>query len=295
MANLLNVHGRWVNLEKPGGQVFFVGGDAVAYRGIGASDNGPGTSPEQPLKTIAQAITNCTTGRGDTIVLLPGDLADITTALAMSKADVTLTGTDPNGWLNPSQITGGAAIDVITVTAANCVIEDLHFAASGAAVTSRINVAGAGLRVRDCTFECGANDVETITVADAGDDLAVENCRFYVTANGPDAAIEFEAAGVARTLVRNNIFDGGTDTNGWDVSAVNSDVANTGLFLMNNVNHEGEFSDLDAAATGVIAGNLMGGATLGGMLDPGSCFCFENYEADVINQSGRLFPSTVAS
>jgi hypothetical protein len=38
----------------------------------------------------------------------------------------------------------------------------------------------------------------------------------------------------------------------------------------------------------------MAGGTLGSMLDPGSCFCFENYEADDIDESGRLFPTTTA-
>jgi len=49
-----------------------------------------------------------------------------------------------------------------------------------------------------------------------------------------------------------------------------------------------------AAATGVIARNLFGGGTLGSMLDPGSCMCFENYEADAIDETARLFPTGVA-
>jgi len=31
------------------------------------------------------------------------------------------------------------------------------------------------------------------------------------------------------------------------------------------------------------------------MLDPGSCMAAENYEADAVDQSARLFPGTVAS
>ena len=295
MASLQNVHGRWVNLEKPGGQVFFVGGDVVAYRGKGASDNGPGTSPEQPLKTIAQAITNCTTGRGDTIVLLPGDLADISSALAMSKADVTLTGVDPAGTINASQITGTGAIDVIDVSAANCVIENLHFAASGSSIVSRINVGAAGLVIRNCTFECGANDLETITVPADGDDLLIENCRFYVTANGPDAAIEVEAAGAERLTVRGCTFHGDNDTNAWDTGAINSGVAHTDCLITGNTSSFGPAIIFSAAATGMISHNNMGEGTLGSMLDPGSCMCSENYEADAVDQTARVFPTTAAS
>jgi len=53
--------------------------------------------------------------------------------------------------------------------------------------------------------------------------------------------------------------------------------------------------EFDAAATGIISNNFFGNGTLGSMLDPGSCMCYENYEADAINQSGRLVPTTVAS
>jgi quinolinate synthase len=45
----------------------------------------------------------------------------------------------------------------------------------------------------------------------------------------------------------------------------------------------------------MISNNVMGSGTLGSMLDPGSCMCHENYEADAINQTARDFPDTVAS
>jgi hypothetical protein len=192
MPHLTGSH--WINTDKPGGRVYFVGGDTTAAKGatgsgVGPSDDNHGLTPERAFLTIAAAITATTTNRGDTIVLLPGDLADISTALAMSNNDVTLTGIAAQGNINSSQITGTGAIDVINVTGTHCVIENLHFAASGASIVSRINAGAAGLTVRNCTFECGANDLETITVPDAGDDLLIENCRFYVTADGPDAAI----------------------------------------------------------------------------------------------------------
>ena len=45
----------------------------------------------------------------------------------------------------------------------------------------------------------------------------------------------------------------------------------------------------------MIADNYVGEGTLGSMIDPGSCMCFENYEADAINETGALEPGTAAS
>ena len=296
MARLDKVDGRWVNTDKPGGAVFFVGGGTAAVNGVGASDTYPGIRPEEPKSTIQDALDKTVAGRGDTVVVLPGSVT-ITAALTMTKADVTLSGIDSNGTINPSAILSSlaASADAINVTAANVVIEDLHFPASTAATTSRIDAGAAGLVVRGCTFECGANDLETITVPAAGLHTTIVGNRFYITANGPDAAIEIEDAAAHFIRIENNVFLGQNNTNKWDTGAVNSGVAHLDCVVSGNTNTDGEAIIFSAAATGMIVGNIMGSGTLGSMLDPGSCMCAENYEADAINQSARIFPDTIAS
>lgn len=298
MANLLNVHGQWVNTEKPGGQVFFVGGGTVAVNGKAASDTNNGLTPQQPLSTIdgsAGAFAKVKAGRGDTIVLLPGNVT-ISTAIAFDTDDVTLTGFPNQGNVNSSSITVNAAIDGINVTGANAIIENLHFPAGTSYTnTSRIDAGAAGLTVRDCTFECGAYDLETITIPAAGLHTTIEGCRFYVTANNPDAAIEIENAAAHYITIRNNVFHGGNNTNKWDAAAINSGVAHLDCLIDGNINTDGEAIKFTAAATGVISRNLMGSGTLGSMLDPGSCMCAENYEADAINETARIFPTSAAS
>ena len=298
MANLLNVHGQWVNTEKPGGQVFFVGGGTVAVNGKAASDTNNGLTPQQPLSTIdgsAGAFAKVKAGRGDTIVLLPGNVT-ISTAIAFDTDDVTLTGFPNQGNINSSSITVNAAIDGINVTGANAIIENLHFPAGTSYTnTSRIDAGAAGLTVRDCTFECGAYDLETITIPAAGLHTTIEGCRFYVTANNPDAAIEIENAAAHYITIRNNVFHGGNNTNKWDAAAINSGVAHLDCLIDGNINTDGEAIKFTAAATGVISRNLMGSGTLGSMLDPGSCMCAENYEADEINETARIFPTSAAA
>jgi len=300
MAHLSVVHGEWVNLKKPGGQVFFVSGGTVAYKGSGGSDGGGalgrGTTPQQPFSTIQAALDVCVAGRGDTVIVLPGSVT-ITAALTMSKADVTLSGFADDSPIKPCGITSSLAssADAINVSAANCVIENLHFPASTAATTGRIDAGAAGLLIQDCTFECGANDLESITIPAAGLHTTIRNNRFYITANGPDAAIEIEHASAYYINIEDNVFHGGNDTNGWDTGAINSAVANLDCVVSGNTSTFGPAIIFSAAATGMIKLNNMGEGTLGSMLDPGSCMCHENYESDAIDQTARLFPATVAS
>jgi hypothetical protein len=298
MANLFYAKGRWHNLDKPGGAVFFVRDTTVAsYKGSGGSDTYNGLNPERAKSTIdgsEGAHASCVSGRGDTIVLLPGSVT-ITAAMAFDADDVTLTGVKSQGNINASAIVVNGAVDGIAVTGANVVIEDLHFAASTAAATSRINAGAAGLTVRGCTFECGANDVESITIPAAGLHTSIEKNRFYVTANGPDAAIEIEAAGAHYIRIVDNEFNGMNDTNAWDVGAINSGVAHLSCLVSGNVNNFGPAIIFSAGATGMISDNDMGEGTLASMLDPGSCMCTRNYEADAVDQKAREFPTTAAS
>jgi hypothetical protein len=296
MANLNFVHGAWINLDKPGGQVFFVGGGNVAYLGKGRSDGNSGLTPLQPLATIAAAVSKCENGRGDTIALMPGTVT-LTSTLTIGKTFVTLAGIEPVGSVNSSSIQSSlaASADTITVSEQNVTIENIHFKGSTAANTAIVNAGATNLTIRNCTFICSATNVETITVPAGGSGLTVEDCRFTIVANGPDAAIEVEAAGAANITIQRNTFLGGSATNQWDVGAINSGAANTECLIRGNVSTLGPAIILSAAATGVISDNHVGGGTLGSMIDPGSCMCFNNFEADAIDQSGRLFPDTVAS
>ena len=296
MSQLTVVNGQWVNLEKPGGQVFFVGGGTVAYKGAGPSDGNLGTSPAKPLSTLSGAQTACTSGRGDTVVVLPGTVT-LTAIFTLSKDDVTLTGMVDSSAIKPSVIasTLASSTDVIDVTGANCVIENLHFSASGAANTARINVGAAGATIRNNTFACGVNDLETITIPAAGLHTSILGNRFNISANGPDAAIEIEAAGAHFITIADNVFHGMNATNQWDVGAINSGVAHLSCLVTRNTNTFGAAIIFSAAATGMISHNNMGYGTLVAMLDPGSCMCAENYEADAIDQTARVFPVTAAS
>jgi len=198
MAKLDKVDGRWVNLEKPGGKVIFVGGGTAAYNGVGASDTFPGTRPEEPKSTIdgaSGAVNNCTSGRGDTIVMLPGSIT-ITTAMALDVADLTLTGyvNVAPGERPPCVIVNATDVNSAQVTADNVVIENLTFdcnVATATADTEVIQISGAGIGavtgtvIRNCFFDqAGADsDLDVLGVGFDSDDTSlnalIEGCTFH--------------------------------------------------------------------------------------------------------------------
>jgi len=269
----------------PTGNVFFVDS------GTG-SDNNDG-SLETPFATIDYAIGKCTASNGDYILVFPGHTETVTSSITVDVIGVSIVGLG-SGKLRPA-LTCNAAIDAMTVTAANVSIHNLYFPASTlTGVTSRINVAAANCKIKDCLFLCGQYDLESITVTADGDDLQVLDSQWIVTANGPDAAIEIEGT-TDGIIVRNCFFNGGNDTNAWDAGAINSGQAHTNCLIDSNIFLFGPGITFTTTAKGLIKDNAFGEGTLGSMLDPGSCMCIKNYEADAIDESGRLFPTGTAS
>ena len=257
------------------------------------SDTNDGRDPASPMATIDAAINRCVAGLGDVILVQSGHTETVAAAIAADIADISIIGVGEGS--NRPQLTGNFVGDVIAITAANVRVENLFFNEATAAITADIEIGGVNATIKNCVFTAGANDDTLITISAGGDDALIEECEFFVTANGPDIAIDIEAAGVFGTVIRDNFFNGQSVANSWDEGIIESAAAHTLCFIENNVflympaNIGGvEFT---AAATGVIRNNFFAGGTLGQMLDPGSCFCAENYESDAIDESGRLFPT----
>lgn len=264
MANLAYAKGRWMNLEKPGGAVFFVGGGTVAYQGIGASDINKGMTPEEPLATIdgtAGAHAKCVAGRGDTIVVLPGTVT-ITAAIALDLADVTLTGycnTGPNS-RNPSVITCATdSVSMIEVDAANVVVENLTL--TNTATTADVflidladTTVASGSILRNLFIDCegGAATVNAIRVGDATqvcDYVLIEGCTIY---DLDDIGITVESSADYCTIRNCRIFD-----------RVSANVALTGITIDGNacvvedchIKIDGTCIEIEAGALGNVVQN----------------------------------------
>ena len=226
MARLSKVDGRWVNLDKPGGAVFFVAGDTVSYKGGGGSDTYAGTSPEKPKATIdgtTGAHASCAATRGDTIVVMPGTVT-ITAAIDLDVANVTLTGYTVTGpkTRNPSIITCATdSVSMINVDAANVVVENLTI--TNTATTADVflidvgdTTSASGSILRNLFIDCegGAATVNAVRLGDGtvvSDYLMMDGCVIY---DYDDIAVTQGTASDG-TLIRNcDIFDLVSDNEG---------------------------------------------------------------------------------
>lgn len=232
----------------------FVTGDVYYVDSVNGNDGNAGTNRTAALATLAQAITNATANNGDVIFFEASHAETLTSSQSFSKAGITFVGLGA-GSTKPSFTVNGN-IDMFSLDAARNRIIGFQFPAGTASHTARINVAAANCRIEDCDFTCGANDLETITIADAGDDLTVKDCSFTISADGPDAAIEVEAAGVLGLTVESCTFDGGDYD--FDAAAINSGVAHTEFMYRENTLSNNASILHTAAAKGICTGTIAG-------------------------------------
>ncbi len=272
----------------------------VFYVDSGATDSsdavGYGSHPDKPVATIDYAIGLCTGSQGDLIVVLPGHSETVTAEITLDKADLTIVGLGRG--TNRPTLTQAVAGDCMAIDAANCTVENIYWneattapGAGGAA----LDVNAAFAVVRGCHWDSGANDLENITLTASATDVTLEYNVAVVTAEGPDAWVEIEATGAVRATIRYNRLVGGSTTNSWDIGAINSGQAHTDCEVYGNTVTDIKAGlggiQFSAAATGIIHDNLLAGGTLGQMLDPGSCICFNNLEQDAVDESATLFPA----
>ncbi len=273
------------------GNIFWVDSN-TAQGGITA---GFGSHPDGAVTDIESAYDLVTATQGDILIVLPGHAETVTDEITMDTAGIIITGMGV-GTARPT-ITQGVAGDAIAMDAVNNVLEGIYFneattapGAGGAAV----DINAANCKVLNCHFDLGADDLEAVTITGTGDNCEIAENRFNVTANGPNAAIEIEAV-VTEVWIHDNQFLGLSDAAAWDVGGINSAQIHTQCLIENNRFVYGPAIIFSTTATGIIQFNIMGEGTLGAMLDPGACMCFENYEADAVDETGRIFPTSAAS
>lgn len=236
-------------------QDHFVGSGAVHWvDSVNGNDSNTGTEGA-PLATLAQAITNTTANNGDVVLIKSGHAEVLAAPIAINKAGLRIFGIG-NGTAAPS-FTVAAAIDGLSVTAADVEINNLYFPAGTTAInTARINVSAARVLIKNCRFNCGAFDTNTITLATGADSCELDSVSMTVTADGPDSGVVVEDD-LAGFRMANCSFNGGSAN--FDVAAVYSTAAplNYRLDSITLANDAG-MAFTNPAAKGVI-GNLAAG------------------------------------
>ena len=288
----LNVAGVNV-LNTYAGNVFWVDSNT-------GSDGNSGTY-RQPLALIDTAIGKCTASNGDIIMVFPGHAETVTTSIAADVAGISIIGLG-NGSNRPTLV-GPSADATIDVTAANITIRNLVFSADAGttqAATQKIYVNAANCEISDCEFSAGQYDDDVIYVSTSGTYAYIHDNTFWGTnADGIDTFIYLEGKtpNPIGVVVENNWFNGYTAAYSPDLGHVYSSGVFTHCLVQDNkfiYMSAGGGIEFTQAATGIIKGNVFGGGVQDQMLDPGSCFSFNNYETDAIDASGMLEPTVTS-
>lgn len=187
-----------------GAGTLFSTGNVFYVDSTNGSDGNVGTDPNLPLATIGQAQTSATASNGDMVIIKPGYAETRTAVLTLSKAGVSYVGLGA-GSLKPT-ITVNAAVDGISITAANVMINNFHFAAPATdEATAMVNVAAANAKIFNLSgigSTTSKNFVDCITIASGANDLTIDGLEIYNTVVAVNSFISIEAA-VARAKLKN--------------------------------------------------------------------------------------------
>jgi len=274
------------------GNVFFV------HSGTGSDATANGSDPSAPFATWDYAIGRCAATNGDYIFIMEGHAETVTAAITMDVAGVTVVGLG-RGRARPA-ITPSGAIDTVTVTAANCHIENVRLIGQAADSTASMNVSGDDLSVENCVIEQGATPLVGVTIAGA-DRFSFNNCLFMGTAAGPDVAIDIETGDSEDWQVTNCTFNY-VQSVGLDLAGIRASFKQSGGLVSNckfigmNVTAIDINSSVNALSDGMITdcriGAIASVANIDTLIDAGGYLLMENRGTDLPAEAGGLVPVT---
>lgn len=208
------------------------------HSGTGENAAGAGRNPDSPVATIDYAVGLCTASKGDIIYVMPGHAEAITaaTSCVLDVAGVQVIGLG-SGALRPKLTYTTAAAATVSVTAANCRIENIQFYGDyTGGVTAGVTVGASadGFRLVNCRFEEAANTKEfliAVSVAAACHDVVIDGFDFFGVTGGSDTqCIKFAGASNFSVVQNFRIYG---DFSGAAIDALT--VASTYLTIGNGV------------------------------------------------------------
>lgn len=192
-----------------------------------------------------------------------------------------------------------AAADELTIDAAGITLKNLRFRPGATVVVACIRVedAGLGATIEDCTFEDGEGAdeefIDVISVDTLAAGLTVRNCNAFnanATAGDSDTWLNLDEATIAdATVIGCTVFGTFDEAPIWGGAAVPTNINIIGNTLTNSTT--GQLAiEFAGAATGVIANNKLASDTYGAILDPGSARVYGNKQTIGINQGAIDVP-----
>lgn len=167
------------------GKRFFVkdttGTDGTAY----------GFTPDKPFATITYALASCTANKHDIVYVMEGHTETLAATITpVAGCEIIGLG---RGAARP-KITGLTGIAMVTLSAANVTVRNLHFlAVTGTTYIVKGVAAGVAPIFEDCIFQQVAVPVVAVHFGGllGGSEAQFNRCTFIGKVNGPDYCVHF--------------------------------------------------------------------------------------------------------
>jgi len=279
------------------GSVFFV--DSTATEALDSDDGRHGHSWEFPMATIDDAIALCTANAGD-IIFVGAKHIETITATAVLDCDIagiSIIGVGEGR--NSPLITLGATAATIEIAAANVTLKNLRFTIAAANVTQMIDVNAAGFTMEDCHLTMHVTSYEAvdgINVTGAADNACdgtiIRNCQIMALIKA-DSAAGIELGEIADQVV----IEGCTIMGDFADACIHNPIGKVLTYLTIkgctcvNTNAGEHAIELVSACTGVISDCRLYADDDALILDPGSCYCFETYGIDAVDEGAYIRPA----
>jgi len=268
-----------------------------------------GQSWDFPYATVNYAVSKCTTGAGDVILVAAAHAETITATSTASgsstgqfcidKGDISIIGMGGTKRPTFTFSTAAAAGLKIVGTSPNVLIANLLFLSDytngpTACITAAANCYG--LTIENCEFRETINTKEmliTISLAALIEDVVIRGNRFIGIAAGDDSEAIVCVGAVPRLQVYDNFFHGD-----WSAACITaSAAASLHIMIRDNLFYNldpttGKCVVVNSATTGTFTKNLMhAGQDTANPLTSTLLMCCENYATNAEAESGNLAPA----
>lgn len=268
-----------------GGTIPTTTGQYIFVSSLVGSNGNTGASPTFPKATIAGALLQANSSKGDVIVLMPGHVESLTgaAAITISKIGCYIVGLG-TGALRPTLTWTTAIAAQMIVSSAQTTFDNVAFDFTGFdAITAAISVTAADVAFLNCQFTTNnatAGVVLGILTAATATRFRVENCQFLgaATNSGTTTTAQIKHEVGVDYIIRGNIFTGKMtqailnattllrgviDSNRFVVAtgtvAITMAAASTPFIVNNRINVPSGTAPIVAAA-GFVAGNVYSAA-----------------------------------
>jgi len=297
--------------RQDNGNTWFV--DGTSGNSANSADSGQGASWDKPFSTVNYAISRCSNGAGDVILVAAGHTETIadtndsnvsgttTDEFCVDKSGVTIIGLG-SGTRRPKFTLATATDACIDVRNANCTLYNLVFYNTIDSNTAMLSATADanGLTIENCMFYESANDAQAlahIVLAAAMTDVTLRGNRHYNVAGGTpsDQCIEIVGA-ITRLKIHDCVFRGDWNEHLIDGdAAAGYDVEIIGNYINQYDATVGSAVTLHSSTTGVVAHNVIHcpNGTDGSALEAAGCLLFDNNVTINEGVSARPYGGTI--